>query len=51
VLVQALTDLSKRQDADNETKQMYRDMIKTLFDIFAGNMQGAQNISSYLEGL
>ena len=51
VLVQALTDLSKRQGADSETKQMYRDMIKTLFDIFAGNMQGAQNISSYLEGL
>lgn len=49
VLVEGLTDLSKSENADNETKVMYRDMIKTLFEIFTTNMHSSQDISNYLK--
>ena len=48
VLVVSLTELSKTEDADEETKTMYRDMIKTLFEIFTNNMRSSQDISNYL---
>ena len=48
VLVMSLTELSKTEDADKETKAMYRDMIKTLFEIFSENMRSSQGISDYL---
>jgi septation ring formation regulator EzrA len=48
VLVEGLTELSKSENADAETKAMYRDMIKTLFEIFTTNMHSSQDISSYL---
>jgi hypothetical protein len=51
VLVQSLTDLSKTDNADKETKQLYRDMIKALFEIFASNMRSTQNISDFLNRL
>jgi hypothetical protein len=49
VLVEGLTELSKSENADAETKAMYRDMIKTLFEIFTTNMHSSQDISSYLK--
>ena len=47
-LVLSLTELSKTEDADEETKTMYRDMIKTLFEIFTNNMRSSQDVSNYL---
>lgn len=49
VLVEGLTDLSKSENTDNETKVMYRDMIKTLFEIFTTNIHSSQDISNYLK--
>lgn len=49
VLIEGLTELSKSENADVETKTMYRDMIKTLFDIFTSNMRSSQDISTYLK--
>jgi hypothetical protein len=48
-LVQCLTDLSKQPNADEATKAMYRDMIKTLFEIFAARMRSATDFASFLE--
>jgi hypothetical protein len=48
-LVQGLTDLSKEQNADEETKAMYRDMIKTLFEIFAARMRSSSDFAAFLE--
>jgi hypothetical protein len=48
VLVESLTELSKTENADNETKAMYRDMIKMLFEIFTSNMRRSQDVSNYL---
>jgi hypothetical protein len=48
-LVQGLTELSKDQNADEATKVMYRDMIKTLFEIFAARMRSSTDFSSFLE--
>ena len=48
VLIESLTELSKTEDADKETKELYRDMIKALFEIFAENMRSSQDISDYL---
>lgn len=50
VLVEGLTELSKSENADDETKIMYRDMIKTLFGIFTTNMQSSRDVSDYLKG-
>ena len=49
VLVEGLTELSKSENTDSETKAMYRDMIKTLFETFTTNMRGSQDISNYLK--
>jgi hypothetical protein len=49
VLVEGLTELSKSENTDAETKAMYRDMIKTLFEIFTTNMHSSQDISNYLK--
>jgi hypothetical protein len=48
-LVDGLTELSKLENTDNETKVMYRDMIKALFEIFTINMRSSQDISNYLK--
>lgn len=50
VLVEGMTELSKSENADPETKAMYRDMIRTLFENFTINMNSSQEISNYLEG-
>ena len=49
VLVEGLTELSKSENTDTETKVMYRDMVKTLFEIFTTNMRSSQDISTYLK--
>lgn len=49
VLVEGLTELSKSENTDTETKVMYRDMIKTLFEVFTANMHSSQDISNYLK--
>jgi hypothetical protein len=49
VLVESLTELSKSENTDHETKVMYRDMIKALFEIFTANMRSSQDISNYLK--
>jgi len=49
VLVEGLTELSKSENTDAETKAMYRDMIKILFEIFATNLRSSQDVSNYLE--
>jgi hypothetical protein len=48
-LVEGLTELSKSENTDNETKAMYRDMIKALFEVFTTNMRSSQDISNYLK--
>ena len=48
-LVEGLTELSKSENTDHETKVMYREMIKALFEIFATNMRSSQDISNYLK--
>jgi hypothetical protein len=48
-LVEGLTELSKSENTDNETKDMYRDMIRALFEIFTTNMRSSQDISNYLK--
>jgi hypothetical protein len=49
VLVEGLTELSKSENTDYETKDMYRGMIKALFEIFTTNMRSSQDISNYLK--
>ncbi len=49
VLVEGLTELSKSESADTETKAMYIDMIKELFEIFTTNMRNSQDFSNILE--
>ena len=49
VLVEGLTELSKSENTDNETKAMYRDMIKALFETFTTNMRSSQDIANYLK--
>ena len=49
VLVEGLTELSKSENTDAETKAMYRDMIKTLFETFTTNMRSSQDFSNYLK--
>jgi len=48
VLVVSLTELSKMENADKETMDMYRGMIKTLFDVFTENMRSSRDVSDYL---
>ena len=48
LLVTSLTELSKSEIADDETKQMYREMIKILFNSFSNNMRSSQDVSSFL---
>jgi hypothetical protein len=51
VLVEGLTELSKSEIADPETKAMYRDMIKALYDTFTTNMRNSQDFSNFLAEL
>ncbi|OQB29256.1 MAG: hypothetical protein BWY08_02118 [Bacteroidetes bacterium ADurb.Bin174] len=50
-LVSSLTELSKSDNADPVTKDIYREMIKALFNIFSTSMKNYQGIDSYLSKL
>ncbi|APD47023.1 hypothetical protein KQ301_04630 [Synechococcus sp. CS-601] len=47
-LVQGLTELSKNEGADEETKAMYRDMIRSLFDLFALRSRDSSAFSDFM---
>ncbi len=49
ILVNALTELSKSPEADEETKNMYRDMIKFLFEYFQKNTLSMNDLSDFLK--
>ena len=51
VLIESLTELSKTENADEETKAMYRHMVKTLFDFFTNNMRSSKDVSNFLNEL
>lgn len=51
VLVQELTKLSTKQDVDEETKSMYKYMVKELFEIFKENSINSSDFSNYLVNL
>jgi hypothetical protein len=48
LLVNNLTELSKYETSDNETKTMYREMIKDLFNMFATRSRDSGSFSDYL---
>lgn len=48
ILVQNLTELSKSESADKETKEMYRDLIRSLFDLFASRSKESDTFSRFL---
>ena len=47
-LVQGLTELSKSENADEETKVMYREMIRSLFDLFAARSRESSAFSDFI---
>lgn len=47
-LVQGLTELSKAEGADEETKTMYREMIRSLFDLFAMRSRDSSAFSDFM---
>ena len=49
VLVEGLTELSKSENTDSETKVMYREMIKAMFEFFTTNMRSSQDFSNYFK--
>lgn len=50
VLVQNLTELSKSDSADEETKAMYRDLIRSLFELFTARSKESDTFSKFLNG-
>lgn len=49
-LVQSLTELSKVDSADEETKSMYREMIRSLFELFTSRSKESESFSKFLNG-
>lgn len=49
LLVENLTELSKSEYADSETKALYRNLIQELFKVFIVNMQSSQDFSNYIK--
>ena len=49
-LVQNLTELSKGDSADEETKSMYREMIRSLFELFTARSKESDSFSKFLNG-
>ena len=47
-LVQGLTELSKADGADEETKTMYREMIRSLFELFATRSRDSSAFSDFM---
>lgn len=50
VLVQSLTDLSKSESADEKTKAMFLDFIRSLFDLFMTRSKESDSFSKFLNG-
>lgn len=50
ILVQNLTELSKSESADAETKSMYRELIRSLFELFAARSKESDSFSRFLNG-
>jgi hypothetical protein len=48
VLVQNLTELSKSGSADEETKAMYRELIRSLFELFTARAKESDTFSRFL---
>jgi hypothetical protein len=48
ILVQSLTELSKSESADEETKSMYRDLIRSLFELFTARSKESGSFSRFL---
>ena len=48
VLVQNLTELSKSESADEATKDMYRDLIRALFELFTTRSNESDSFSRFL---
>jgi hypothetical protein len=46
--VQGLTELSKADGADEETKAMYREMIRSLFELFATRSRDSSAFSDFM---
>ena len=47
-LIQGLTELSKSDGGDEETKAMYREMIRSLFDLFANRARDSSAFSEFM---
>lgn len=47
-LVQGLTELSKNDGSDEATKTMYRDMIRSLFELFAARSRDSSAFSEFM---
>jgi hypothetical protein len=47
-LVQGLTELSKSDGSDEATKAMYREMIRSLFDLFATRSRDSGTFSEFM---
>lgn len=47
-LVQGLTELSKADHADEETKAMYREMIRSLFELFTSRSETSNAFNAYI---
>ncbi len=47
-LVQSLTELSKTEGSDEATKDMYREMIRSLFDLFAQRSRDSSAFSEFM---
>lgn len=46
--MQGLTELSKADGADEETKAMYREMIRSLFELFATRSRDSSAFSDFM---
>jgi len=51
ILVTSLTELSRSNNVDEETKAIFKDMIKILFNSFVDKMKTSNDISVYLNRL
>ena len=47
-LVQGLTELSKSDGSDDETKTMYRELIRSLFDLFSTRSRESGAFSEFI---
>ena len=51
ILVSSLTELSKDRNTDEETKTLYKYMIKELFNIFLDKMNKSNDFTEYINSI